>query len=111
MEENSKPTIYEWQVLPFGTTCSPCCASFALKKHVADNKKGNEEVLKNLEEGFYVDNCLYSVRAVVEGKKLILKLRSELAEGGFNIRQWASDRGFTLRSQIRELRVLNYVRS
>lgn len=24
------PDVYEWRVLPFGTTCSPCCATYAL---------------------------------------------------------------------------------
>ncbi len=34
MQRDRVPDVYEWQVLPFGTTCSPCCASFALQKHV-----------------------------------------------------------------------------
>lgn len=38
MKRDDQPTIYEWQVLPFGTTCSPCCATFALQKHVRASK-------------------------------------------------------------------------
>lgn len=37
VSKGEPPAVYEWQVLPFGTTCSPCCATFALQRHVIDN--------------------------------------------------------------------------
>ncbi|XP_046347391.2 uncharacterized protein LOC124128018 [Haliotis rufescens] len=91
MEHDRPPDVYEWQVLPFGTTCSPCCASYALWKHVSDHKAGNEEVLKSVEESFYVDNCLHSLPTATEAKELVRKMRDLLAQGGFNIRQWTSN--------------------
>lgn len=37
--------VYEWQVLPFGTTCNPCCAAFALQRHVRQQsaRRGGED--------------------------------------------------------------------
>ncbi|KAI2647089.1 Gag-Pro-Pol polyprotein [Labeo rohita] len=85
------PDIYEWHVLPFGTTCSPCCATFALHRHVRYQQLGNEEVLQSIERSFYVDNCLQSIPTADEAKRLIDKMRPLLASGGFEIRQWATN--------------------
>ncbi|XP_046577406.1 uncharacterized protein LOC124285249 [Haliotis rubra] len=91
MQCNRPPDVYEWQVLPFGTTCSPCCTSCALLKHAAENQTGNEEVFKSVSESFYVDNCLDSFENQTQAKQLFTKMRNVLTDGGFNIRQWASN--------------------
>nr|XP_013768807.1 PREDICTED: uncharacterized protein LOC106456350 [Pundamilia nyererei] len=69
----------EWRVLPFGTTCSPCCAIFV------------EDVRETVMQSFYVDNCLRSLATEVEAKVLVEKLQKLLADGGFELRQWASN--------------------
>ncbi|XP_052456318.1 uncharacterized protein LOC128016040 [Carassius gibelio] len=91
MERERSPDIYEWRVLPFGTTCSPCCATYALQRHVRDNTEGNEEVVESIQQSFYVDNCLQSLQCQHQAKKLIDKMRTLLNTGGFDIRQWASN--------------------
>ncbi|KAL0147788.1 hypothetical protein M9458_056904 [Cirrhinus mrigala] len=91
MERDHVPDIYEWRVLPFGTTCSPCCATYALQRHVRDNADGNEEVVESVQQSFYVDNCLQSLQSQHQAKKLIDKMRALLTSGGFDIRQWASN--------------------
>lgn len=91
MQRDSPPRVYEWQVLPFGTTCSPCCAIFALQKHVTDNSQEGEDVHTAIQKSFYVDNCLQSLSSMERAKALIAKLHHLLAKGGFALRQWASN--------------------
>lgn len=55
----TQPNVYEWQVLPFGTTCSPCCATYALQKHVIKQSQ-LEDVCKAIQQHFYVANWLQS---------------------------------------------------
>ncbi|TWW77718.1 hypothetical protein D4764_12G0011080 [Takifugu flavidus] len=54
-----EPKIYKWQVLPFGTTCSPCCAIYALQRHVQNTSESNSDLIDIVEQSFYVDNCLH----------------------------------------------------
>lgn len=68
MKREEEPTVYEWQVLPFGTTCSPCCATYALQRRVKDNSQGHEDILHLVETALYVDNCLTSVPSADEAK-------------------------------------------
>lgn len=92
LERNKQPSIYEWQVLPFGTTwCSPCCATYALRRHVFDHSQPGDRVRYSIERSFYVDNCLQSLSSLDEAKSLVDSLRNLLATGGFELRQWASN--------------------
>lgn len=43
-------------------------------------------------KGFYVDNCLLSLTSEEEARSLVDQLRSVLIQGGFELRQWASNR-------------------
>lgn len=90
LQSENPPDVYEWQVLPFGTTSSSCCAIFALQHH-ACNSEAKYPGLQDVEhQSFYVDNCLTSFPSVAAAKQTVDRLRSMLAEGGFDLRQWAS---------------------
>lgn len=91
LQREQQPGIYQWCVLPFGTTSSPCCATFALQRHAKDHIEGNEDIFQSIERCFYVDNCLQSLPTPKSAKLLIDKLRQVLTSGGFEIRQWASN--------------------
>lgn len=91
LKRNEPPDVYQWKVLPFGTTSSPCCATFALQSHVKDHAAGNEDIAQALEESFYVDNCLRSLPTAEDARSLVDKMRDLLMTGGFEIRQWASN--------------------
>ncbi|KAK0139447.1 hypothetical protein N1851_023835 [Merluccius polli] len=89
LKADEPPRVFEWQVLPFGTTCSPCCATYALQRHVIDYSKPSDNLRFSVENCFYVDNCLQSVSTTGEAKLLVDGLRDLLASAGFQLRQWA----------------------
>jgi hypothetical protein len=91
MQRESPVSVYEWQVLPFGTTCSPCCATFAVQKHVQENTDPEEDTRVAVEKHFYVDNFLQSVTSTDKATELVNKLQALLVSGGFELRQWASN--------------------
>lgn len=91
MDREQPPAVFEWQVLPFGTTCSPCYAMFALQRHVIDHSQPGEVVRFSVEKCFYADNCLQSLPTPEEARQLVDKLRRLLSSGGFELRQWASN--------------------
>lgn len=94
MNREEPPSVYEWRVLPFGTTSSPCCATFTLQLHARDSSHSGEAAREADEKSFYVDNCMLSLTSEEEAKVLVDQLRTLLAEGGFDFRhrrQWASN--------------------
>nr|XP_055052534.1 uncharacterized protein LOC129438043 [Misgurnus anguillicaudatus] len=88
---SNPPDIYQWSVLPFGTTCSPCCATFALQKHVADHSQPNSDLRTAIERCFYVDNWLQSIPSLETARTIVDDMKHLLADGGFELRQWASN--------------------
>ncbi len=86
MCRDQEPEIYEWQVLPFGTTCSPCCAIYALQRSAQEHQNDQVSLVNIVENSFYVDNCLHSTSNSDEAKELVDGLRQLLSEGGFDIR-------------------------
>lgn len=91
MRREEETDVYEFQVLPFGTVSSPCCAIFAVQKHVRDNCGSDKDVQMTVKHNFYIDNCLTSNSIIHKAKLLVDKAREPLAFGGFEVRQWASN--------------------
>lgn len=88
---HTEPRTYQWQVLPFGTACSPCCAIYALQRHAREHPGSDQEVEDSVSRALYVDNCLQSFPSLTMAKALLDKLCTTLSQGGFEIRQWASN--------------------
>lgn len=97
-----QPNVFEWQVLPFGTTCSACCAVYALQIHVLDHSRPEEDVRHSVLKSFY--NCLQSFTTTEEAKSFVDKLRTLLADGGFELRQWSSNQPSTIKHLSSELK-------
>ncbi|XP_048010442.1 uncharacterized protein LOC125244397 [Megalobrama amblycephala] len=92
LQREIPPQVYEWQVLPFGTTSSPCCAIYALQKHIKEHPHSTPDLIQSVESSFYVDNCLESLPTAAAAKTRLDDLRAIMADGGFEIRQWTSNR-------------------
>lgn len=91
MKHEEPPNVYGWRVLPFGTASSPCCAKFALQQYARDSSYSGDAAREAIEKSFYVDNCMLGLTLEEEAKALVDQLRNHLAEGGFDLRQWASN--------------------
>lgn len=76
-------------MLPFGTTCSPCCAIYALQQQLKVIRGQGPPALDTIEQSFYVDNCLHSTPTSDEARSLVDSLCQFLSKGGFELRQWA----------------------
>lgn len=90
MDTTVHPTVYQWTVLPFGTTCSPCCAIYGPQKHAKETQT-DLEVQYSVTHCFYVDNCLQNFPSSTVAKIHLDKLRAVLSLGGFDLHQWASN--------------------
>lgn len=88
LKVEEQPSVFEWQVLPFGTTCSPCCAVYARQKHVIDHTQLEKDVRHSVLKSFY---CLQSFTTTEEAIMFVDKIRVLMAEGGFELRQWSSN--------------------
>jgi hypothetical protein len=83
----STPEVYQLNVHPFGATSSPFCATYALRRTVADNTT-SDACKQAILDNFYVDDCLISVQTVNEAKELVASLRDTLRKGGFKLTKW-----------------------
>ena len=78
------PVDFRMNVLPFGLTCSPSCAAFALQKAARDNLPGvGDEAVQTVVRNFYVDDLLKSCPSVDVAKDMISELLPLLESGGF----------------------------
>ena len=83
-ELDQEPVDYRIEVHLFGTTSSPGCSNFALRKVAEDNiGEFDEEVVKTVRKNFYVDDCLKSVESSAQAVNLAAQLRDLLSRGGF----------------------------
>ncbi|XP_068729037.1 uncharacterized protein [Montipora capricornis] len=87
---SAQPIEYRMEVHLFGSTSSPSCANFCIRKTAQDNI-GNfsHQVIDTVLKNFHVDDCLKSVQSSCA----VIDLRSQLCEllqkGGFRLTKWS----------------------
>nr|XP_039258111.1 uncharacterized protein LOC120334671 [Styela clava] len=94
-----KPSCYRMRVMVFGSTSSPSCCNFVLKKTADDyEKEFGEEAAQFLRKNFYVDDGLKSVDSVEEATSLIKASKKMCAKGGFNLTKFVSNNNKVLQA-------------
>ncbi|XP_068760402.1 uncharacterized protein [Montipora capricornis] len=87
---SAQPIEYRMEAHLFGSTSSPSCANFCIRKTAQDNI-GNfsHRVIDIVLKNFYVDDCLKSVQSSCAAIDLRSQLCELLQKGGFRLTKWS----------------------
>ncbi|XP_071141981.1 uncharacterized protein [Mytilus edulis] len=87
-DPNSDLITYRFKSVLFGATCSPFILNAVLSKHLNNH---SFDFTEKLTRDLYVDNIISSFESEEELLKYFKLVRSLFADGGFNLRSWASN--------------------
>ena len=90
---------FEMKLHVFGATSSPSCCNYAMKRTAVDNeKKYHLDVVTTLQQIFYVDDLLKSVKDVKIAIRLLYEIIRMCASGGFKLTRVIRNRVKVLQS-------------
>ncbi|XP_045032663.1 uncharacterized protein LOC123474519 [Daphnia magna] len=96
-KETDEPTVCRMNRLPFGASCSPFVAIYAVRQIVKDAGVA-EHIVTAVQERMYVDDYLSSAPSVVEALSEATAVKAALANADLNLQRWISNsREFVLR--------------
>ena len=80
--------VFEYTRHVFGAKSSPTCANYALHQVAKDNAVNDGSLVKTIQQNFYMDDLLMSVRNRQEAIEIYRKVRDILSKGGFKLTKW-----------------------
>lgn len=87
-----EPVEYRMTVHLFGGNSSPSCSNSALHQTAKDNRaKVSPDILKVIDNNFYVDDLLDSVEDEDSAIRVIKETKALCSSGGFNLTKWMSN--------------------
>ena len=87
--DGEKYIHYRYSSIIFGFICSPFILNLVLKLHVLRNP---DPLISRIYPKFYVDNLIYTSDSPETLFEVYSKLKSCLLDGGFNLRDWVTNR-------------------
>ena len=87
-DPEQKIEVYEYTRHVFGAKSLPTCANYALHQVAKVNAKEDENLVKAVQQYFYMDDFLKSVRTPQEAMEIYQKVREILNKGGFKLTKW-----------------------
>ena len=89
--ETPEMQVLRFARVVFGVTSSPFILNATIRHHVNQYNEKDPEFVKEVLQSLYVDDYVSSSCSEKETYELCSKLKSRLAEGGFNMRKWLSN--------------------
>lgn len=90
MNRNVEPTVFEMQVLIFGSASSPSTAIFAKNRNAEEFGQDSPKVVMTIKRDTYVDDFLSGAETVPEAVKLQQEVYRIHEDGGFTLTKWIS---------------------
>ena len=87
---NEPVQIYEYQRHVFGAKSSPTCANYALKVGL-DNEEEYPIAAKAIQNNFYMDDFIKSVKTTEEAIEVFSQPQVLLSQHGFELKKWISN--------------------
>ena len=77
--------------LVFGLTCSPFILNQTIRHHLDKYEAKDPMFVSTVKKSLYVDDFAFSITSENDCFELYSKLKARFAEGGFNMRKWATN--------------------
>ena len=105
---NNEPVqIYECQHHVFGAKIYPTCANYALKRVGLDNEKEYPISTKAIQNNFYMDDFIKSVKTPEEAIEVFDQLQPLLSPHGFELKKWISNNDAVTKAIPEDLKSIN----
>ncbi|XP_055605866.1 uncharacterized protein LOC129754035 [Uranotaenia lowii] len=88
---HQQPQVYVMDVATFGATCSPCIAQFVKNRNAMEYATEFPQAASDIVNEHYMDDYLKSVDTPEEAVKIVNQVKLIHAQGGFEIRNFASN--------------------
>ena len=96
LDSDRPPEVHQMEVLIFGARSSPAIANYVLRKALRDSWQEEAVMLgakaEDIQRSFYMDDFLLSTESVEGAGKLKDEATRALAEGGFELAKWRSNK-------------------
>ncbi|KAI9555042.1 hypothetical protein GHT06_020340 [Daphnia sinensis] len=89
-KETDEPTVCRMNRLPFGASCSPFVAIYAVRQIIKDAGVV-KHIVTAVQERMYVDDYLSSAPSVVEALREATAVKAALANADLNLQRWVSN--------------------
>nr|XP_054761134.1 uncharacterized protein LOC129267449 [Lytechinus pictus] len=95
LDQDRKPDVYVMKVVTFGDKPSPAMAQMALRKTAEEGADKYPEAASAIKKDTYMDDICVSVPTVAEAEKLSSDIDKVLADGGFKVKGWRSNKALS----------------